>query len=97
MVKMSKMSKMSKCGMGMGMGMGNGLLMNIVMLVVYLIIAYVLYQVVMYFVGQRPSAMPNIPSSGGAGRMGGGCASGTCGANNAKKEGMMSRLSPSDM
>lgn len=89
MVKMSKMAKMSKCGMGMG---GNGLLMNIVMLVVYLVIAYVLYQVVMYFVGQRPSAMPNIPSS--AGRMSGGCASGTCGANNAKREGMMNSLSP---
>ena len=95
MVKMSKMSKMSKCGMGMGMGMGNGLLMNIVMLVVYLIIAYVLYQVVMYFVGQRPSAMPSVPSY--AKRMSGGCASGTCGANNAKKEGMMNRLSPHDM
>lgn len=96
MVKMSKMSKMSKCGMGMGMGMGGGLMTNILMLVVYLVIAYVLYQVVMYFVGQRPSAMPNIPSSGGAGRMGGGCASGTCGANNAKKEGM-SHLSPSNI
>lgn len=93
MVKMSKMSKMSKCGMGMG----GSLITNILMLVVYLVIAYVLYQVVMYFVGQRSSAMPNIPSSGGAGRMGGGCASGTCGANNAKKEGMMTRLSPSDI
>ena len=93
MVKMSKMSKMSKCGMGMG----GGLMTNILMLVVYLVIAYVLYQVVMYFVGQRPSAMPNIPSSGGAGRMGGGCASGTCGANNAKKEGMMLHLSPHDV
>jgi hypothetical protein len=93
---MVKMSKMSKCGMGMGMGMGgNGLIMNIVMLVAYLVIAYVLYQVVMYFVGQRSSAMPNIPSS--AGRMNGGCASGTCGANNAKKEGMMNRLSPDDI
>jgi hypothetical protein len=95
MVKMSIMSKMSKCGMGMGMGMGNGLIMNVVMLVAYLVVAYVLYQVVMYFVGQRSSAMPNIPSS--AGRMSGGCASGTCGANNAKKEGMMNRLSPHDM
>ena len=93
MVKMSKMAKMSKCGLGMGMGMGgNGLLMNIIMLVVYLVIAYVLYQVVMYFVGQRSSAMPNIPSS--AGRMSGGCASGTCGANNANREGMMNSLSP---
>ncbi len=91
---MSKMAKMSKCGMGVGMG-GNGLIMNIVMLVVYLVIAYVLYQVVMYFMGQRPSAMPNVPSS--AGRTGGSCASGTCGANNARREGMMMGLSPSSV
>ena len=93
MSKMSKMAKMSKmCGTGMG---GNGLLMNIVMLVVYLVIAYVLYQVVMYFVGQRPSAMPNVlPPSRPAG---GSCASGTCGANNARREGMMTSLSPSNL
>ena len=91
---MSKMAKMSKCGMGVGMG-GNGLIMNIVMLVVYLVIAYVLYQVVMYFMGQRPSAMPNVPPPNRP--AGVSCASGTCGANNARREGMMSSLSPSNL
>ena len=93
MAKMAKMSKMSKmCGTGMG---GNGLIMNIVMLVVYLVIAYVLYQVVMYFMGQRPSAMPNVlPPNRPAG---GSCASGTCGANNARREGMMMGLSPGNL
>ena len=93
MAKMAKMAKMSKmCGTGMG---GNGLIMNIVMLVVYLVIAYVLYQVVMYFVGQRSSAMHNVlPPSRPAG---GSCSSGTCGANNARREGMMTGLSPSDL
>lgn len=91
MAKMAKMSKMC----GMGAGMGNGLLMNIIMLVVYLVIAYVLYQVVMYFIGQRSSAMPNVlPPSRPAG---GSCSSGTCGANNARREGMMTGLSPSDL
>ena len=77
---MAKMSKMAKCGMSMGKGLG----MNILMLVVYLVIAYVIYQVVMYFIGGRTSAMPNLPTP--KARMGGGCASGTCGAAN--KEGM---------
>lgn len=85
---MAKMAKMAKCGMDMGMGKGLG--MNILMLAVYLIIAYVVYQIVMYFLGSRPSAMPNIPPP--KNRMGGGCASGTCGAT---KEGMMPRFSPS--
>ena len=79
---MAKMAKMSKCGMSMGMGKGLG--MNILMLVVYLVIAYVIYQLVMYFLGGRTSAMPNVPAP--KARMGGGCASGTCGAAN--KEGM---------
>jgi hypothetical protein len=82
---MSKMSKKSMCGMGMSMGKGLG--MNILMLAVYLVIAYVAYQVVMYFMGGRPSAMPNVPSPNG--RMGGSCASGTCGAP--KKEGMIDK------
>ncbi len=81
---MAKMSKKSMCGMGMGMSMGKGLGMNILMLAVYLVIAYVVYQIVMYFLGGRTSAMPNVaPPKGG---MGGSCASGTCGAP--KKEGM---------
>jgi len=72
------MAKMSKCGMNMSKGIG----MNILMLVAYLVVAYILYQVVMYFVNSRPSAMPNVPPPRAAsnGRMGGGCASGTCGA-----------------
>jgi hypothetical protein len=86
---MAKMAKMSKCGMGMGMGKGLG--MNILILAVYLVIAYVAYQVVMYFMGGRTSAMPNVPPPNG--RMGGGCSSGTCGAS--KKEGMMPRFSQS--
>ena len=85
---MAKMAKTSMCGMGMGKGLG----MNILMLVVYLIIAYVVYQIVMYFVGYRKSAMPNVAPPP-KGRMGGSCSSGTCGSAN--KEGMMSRLSPS--
>lgn len=84
---MAKMAKMSKCGMSMGKGLG----MNILMLAVYLVIAYVVYQVVMYFMGGRTSAMPNVPPPKGG--MGGSCASGTCGAP--KKEGMMPRFSPS--
>ena len=75
---MAKMSKKSMCGMGMGMGKGLGT--NILMLAVYLVIAYVIYQVVMYFLGGRTSAMPNVPAP--KARMGGGCASGTCGAAN---------------
>ena len=76
---MAKMAKMSKCGMGMGMGKGLG--MNILMLVVYLVVAYVLYQIIMYFVNYRPSAMPNVPPpSQNRAKMGGTCASGTCGA-----------------
>ena len=74
------MAKMAKCGMSMGKGLG----MNILMMVVYLVIAYVIYQIVMYFLGGRTSAMPNVPAP--KARMGGGCASGTCGAAN--KEGM---------
>ena len=69
---MAKMAKMAKCGMGNGIGM------NILMLIVYLVVAYIIYQVVMYFVGHRPSAMPDLPPS--KGRVGGGCSSGTCGA-----------------
>jgi hypothetical protein len=88
---MAKMAKMAKCGMSMGMGKGLG--MNILMLAVYLVIAYVVYQVIMYFMGGRTSAMPNIPPPNG--RMGGGCASGTCGAS--KKEGMMMPLSSSNI
>jgi hypothetical protein len=88
---MAKMSKKSMCGMGMGMTMGKGLGMNILMLAVYLVIAYVAYQVVMYFMGGRPSAMPNVTPPNG--RMGGSCASGTCGAP--KKEGMMPKFSQS--
>jgi hypothetical protein len=74
------MAKMAKCGMGMSMGMGSGkgLGMNILMLVVYLVVAYVLYQIVMYFVDHRTSAMPNVPPPS-KNRMGGGCSSGTCG------------------
>ena len=79
---MAKMAKMAKCGMDMGMGKSLG--MNILMLAVYLIIAYVIYQIVMYFLGGRTSAMPNVPVPNA--RMGGSCASGTCGAAN--KEGM---------
>lgn len=78
---MAKMAKMAKCGMSMNMGKGIG--MNILMLVAYLVVAYILYQVVMYFVNSRPSAMPNIPPPSRAdsnGRMGGGCSTGTCGA-----------------
>ena len=82
MAKIAKMSKMSTCGMSMGMGKGLG--MNILMLAVYLVIAYVIYQIVMYFLGNRTSAMPNVPSPKGG--MGGSCSSGTCGAT--KKEGM---------
>jgi hypothetical protein len=78
MAKMAKMAKMSKCGMDMGMGKGLGT--NILMLAVYLVIAYVIYQIVMYFLGGRTSAMPNVPAP--KARMGGGCASGTCGAAN---------------
>ena len=81
---MAKMAKKSMCGMGMTMGKGLG--MNILMLAVYLVIAYVVYQIVMYFMGGRTSAMPNVPAP--KARMGGGCASGTCGAAN--KEGMRS-------
>jgi hypothetical protein len=80
---MAKMAKMAKCGMSMGMGKGLG--MNILMMAVYLIIAYVIYQIVMYFLGGRTSAMPNVPAP--KARMGGGCASGTCGAAN--KESMI--------
>jgi len=76
------MAKMAKCGMSMGMGKGLG--MNILMMAVYLVIAYVIYQIVMYFLGGRTSAMPNVPAPKGG--MGGSCASGTCGAAN--KEGM---------
>ena len=77
--KMAKMAKMSKCGMTMGKGIG----MNILMLVAYLVVAYILYQVVMYFVKSRSSAMPNVPPprADSNGRVGGGCASGTCGAS----------------
>ncbi len=71
---MAKMAKMSKCGIGAG----NGIVMNILMLVVYLVVAYIIYQVVMYFVGHRQSAMPDLPPS--KGRVSGGCSSGTCGA-----------------
>ena len=71
---MAKMTKMAKCSMGAGNGVG----MNILMLVVYLVVAYIIYQVVMYFVGNRPSAMPDVPPQ--KGRLGGGCSSGTCGA-----------------
>jgi hypothetical protein len=78
---MAKMAKMSKCGMNMGMGKGLG--MNILMIAVYLVIAYVIYQIVMYFLGGRTSAMPNVPTPKGG--MGGNCSSGTCGA---KKEGL---------
>ena len=73
------MAKMAKCGMSMGKGLG----MNILMMAVYLVIAYVIYQIVMYFLGGRTSAMPNVPAPKGG--MGGSCASGTCGAAN--KEG----------
>ena len=82
---MAKMAKMSTCGMSMGMGKGLG--MNILMLAVYLIIAYVAYQVVMYFLGGRTSAMPNVPPPNA--RMGGSCASGTCGTG---KESMGMRM-----
>jgi len=88
---MAKMAKMAKCGMSMSMGMGKGLGMNILMLAVYLIIAYVVYQIVMYFLGSRTSAMPNVPPPKGG--MGGSCSSGTCGAT--KKEGMMPKYSQS--
>jgi len=81
---MAKMAKMAKCGMSMGKGLG----MNILMLIVYLVIAYVIYQVVMYFLGSRTSAMPNVPAPKGG--MGGSCASGTCGAAN--KEGLRPHL-----
>lgn len=75
---MAKMAKVAKCGMSMGSGIG----MNILMLAVYLVIAYILYQVIMYFVNQRPSAMPNVPASPPSkNRVGGGCSSGTCGAS----------------
>jgi hypothetical protein len=88
---MAKMAKKSMCGMGMGMSMGKGLGMNILMLAVYLVIAYVVYQIIMYFMGGRISAMPNVPPPKGG--MGGSCASGTCGPP--KKEGMMPRFSSS--
>ena len=75
---MAKMAKMSKCSIGAGNSVG----MNILMLVVYLVVAYILYQVIMYFVNQRPSAMPNVPASPPSkNRVGGGCSSGTCGAS----------------
>ena len=90
---MAKMSKMSTCGIGMGASKGIG--MNILMIVVYLVIAYVIYQVVMYFMGQRPSAMPNVLAPNRP--AGGSCASGTCGANNARREGMMMGLSPGNL
>ena len=73
---MAKMSKMSSCGMGMGKGPG----MNILMIAVYLVIAYVIYQIVMYIVGYRKTAMPNIPPASSSGRSPGGCSTGTCGA-----------------
>lgn len=73
---MAKMSRMAKCDMGSGKGIG----MNILMLAVYLVIAYILYQVVMYFLGQRSSAMPNVPPPS-KNRMSGGCSTGTCGAS----------------
>jgi hypothetical protein len=66
---MSKMSKMSCCGMGMGKGPG----MNILMIAVYIVIAYVI-------VGYRKTAMPNIPPSSSSGRSPSGCSTGTCGA-----------------
>jgi hypothetical protein len=75
------MAKMAKCGMSMGKGLG----MNILMMAVYLVIAYVIYQIVMYFLGGRTSAMPNVPAPKGG--MGSSCASGTCGAAN--KEGLL--------
>lgn len=71
---MAKMAKMAKCSIGAGNSIG----MNILMLIVYLVVAYIIYQVVMYFVGHRPSAIPDLPPS--KGRVGGGCSSGTCGA-----------------
>ena len=69
---MAKMSKMSSCSMGMGKGPG----MNILMIAVYLVIAYVIYQIVMYIVGYRKTAMPNIPPPSTSGS----CSTGTCGA-----------------
>jgi hypothetical protein len=71
---MAKMNKMAKCSIGAGNSIG----MNILMLIVYLVVAYIIYQVVMYFVGNRSSAMPDVPPQ--KGRAGGGCSSGTCGA-----------------
>jgi hypothetical protein len=71
---MAKMTKMAKCSIGASNSVG----MNILMLVVYLVVAYIIYQVVMYFVGNRPSAMPDVPPQ--KGRVGGGCSTGTCGA-----------------
>ena len=71
---MAKMNKMAKCSIVAGNSIG----LNILMLIVYLVVAYIIYQVVMYFVGNRPSAMPDVPPQ--KGRVGGGCSSGTCGA-----------------
>ena len=71
---MAKMNKMAKCSIVAGNSIG----MNILMLIVYLVVAYIIYQVVMYFVGNRSSAMHDVPPQ--KGRVGGGCSSGTCGA-----------------
>lgn len=74
---MAKMAKMSSCGIGMGASKGPA--MNILMIAVYLVIAYVIYKIVMYIMGYRQTAMPNIPPPSGN-KSSGGCSTGTCGA-----------------
>ena len=71
------MSKMPSCRLGMGNGKSPT--MNILMIVVYLVIAYVIYNIVMYIVGYRQSAMPNIPASHSNSKSPGSCSTGTCG------------------
>ena len=79
MAKMS--SKMAKYGSG------SGLFTNLVTIIIYVVAAYILYNIVMYFLNMRSSAMPNIPASSKGGNSNnnnnkkGGCSTGTCGGN----------------
>jgi hypothetical protein len=66
-------------------GSGSGLFTNLVTIIIYVVAAYILYNIVMYFLNMRSSAMPNIPASSKGSNSNnnkkGGCSTGTCGGN----------------
>ncbi len=57
---------------------GSSLVSSLIMLIIYIGIAYIVYQIVMYFLNMRKSAMPNVPNRRQP-RKNGGCSTGTCG------------------